>query len=277
MSQSGYGCCHLSGGVCCPVSPTTQACCPSGTTCVLTGAYSATCVPSAGGGANLSALQVCTPGARYPPSATQPSVIVIGDSVSEGYQPPLAAALADAAFVQHSPWSVGGGADDVGNGVNCEEEFLRTAMYEPAKWDLITFNFGLHNVDNSSSAEATYEALLTNFTLRLKQTGSKLLYVSTSPFMPARWFGDNAVEDMNAIAQRIMAAQGIPYADTYSQIVDYCAPDGSGKYTGCDLCDNETALWPNGPPGSFCGYHYVPKGYDLIVSYLAPIISALLG
>ena len=142
MSQSGYGCCHLAGGVCCPVSPTTQGCCPAGSTCVLTGQYSATCVPAAGG-ANLSALQVCTPGARNPPSTTLPSIITIGDSVSEGYQPPLTAALAKIAFVQHSPWSTGGGADDVFNGLNCEEEFLRTAMYEEADWDIITFNFGL--------------------------------------------------------------------------------------------------------------------------------------
>lgn len=138
MSQSGWGCCNLPGASCCPASSTTQGCCPSGTTCVPTGEYSATCVPS-GGGSNISATQVCTPGARYPPSSTLPSVIQIGDSVSEGYQPVVTQMLSKVAFVQHSPWSVGGGADDVGNGLNCEEAFLRTAMYEPAQWDVITF------------------------------------------------------------------------------------------------------------------------------------------
>lgn len=141
MSQSGYGCCNLPGASCCPASSTTQGCCPAGTTCVLTGAYSATCVPSSGG-ANVSAVQVCTPGAHYPPSSTLPSVITIGDSVSEGYQPVVTDALKSFAFVQHSPWSTGGGADDVGNGLNCEEAFLRTAMWEEARWDAITFNFG---------------------------------------------------------------------------------------------------------------------------------------
>lgn len=82
-------------------------------------------------GANTSALQVCTPGAQFPPNASLPSMIIIGDSVSEGYQPVVSANLSSQIFVQHSPWSVGGGADDINNGLNCEEEFLRTAMYEP--------------------------------------------------------------------------------------------------------------------------------------------------
>lgn len=139
MSQSGMGCCHLEGGVCCPKSPTTQMCCPKGTKCHVKG-YGADCVPDAGG-ANETGIMVCTPGAKLPPSSSKlPSVIVIGDSVSEGIEPVLAANLSDVAFVQHSPWSGGGGADDVNNGVNCEEEFLRTALYQPAKWDLISFN-----------------------------------------------------------------------------------------------------------------------------------------
>ena len=43
--------------------------------------------------------------------------------------------------MQHSPFSTGGGADDA-HGVACEENFLRTAMYEEARWDVITYNYG---------------------------------------------------------------------------------------------------------------------------------------
>jgi hypothetical protein len=118
MSLSGWGCCNMPGASCCPASSTTQGCCPAGTTCVLTGEYSATCVPSSSG-PNISALQVCTPGAEFPPSSTLPSMIIIGDSVSEGYEPVVAANLSKAVYVQHSPWSQGGGADDVFNGLNC--------------------------------------------------------------------------------------------------------------------------------------------------------------
>jgi len=90
----------------------------------------------------VSGAHVCPPGAAFPPSASSlPSVITIGDSVSEGYEPFLKSNLSSFAFVQHSPNSDGGGADDVFHGVDCEENFLRTAMYETADWSLITFNF----------------------------------------------------------------------------------------------------------------------------------------
>ena len=135
-SLTGYGCCVEPNAVPCPVGPDNQMCCPSGTTCVPQG-YAATCVPTAGG-ANTSGIHVCPPGAALPPAAGGglPAVIVIGDSVSEGYQPVLAANLSAIAFVQHSPHSDGGGADDVAHGLACQENFLRTAMYAEAKWDL---------------------------------------------------------------------------------------------------------------------------------------------
>ena len=273
MSLSGYGCCKLAGGVCCPVSPTVQSCCPPSTRCVATGGYSAVCEPI-GGGPNVSASQVCTPGARFPPSTSQSSVIIIGDSVSEGYAPPLAAAVSAALFVQHSPWSTGGGADDVGNGVNCEEEFLRTAMWQPASWRGITFNFGLHNLNQAPASERQYEALLTNFTARLLKTDSRLLYISTTPFMPDHYYGNVVVEDLNAAAQRVMSAAGVRYVDLYSHITDRCGVN----YTACDICDNESSIWPAGAPaGAHCGYHYTAAGYAYISAFLAPIFESFFG
>lgn len=136
MSQSGYGCCNLPGAVCCGE----QSCCPAGTTCLNTPPYSSVCVTASN--ATIAATQVCTPGAQNPPSKTLPSMIAIGDSVSIGYTPVVISALAGKIDVQHSPWAGGGGADDVGNGFACQRYFLRTAAYQPAKWDMISFNFG---------------------------------------------------------------------------------------------------------------------------------------
>lgn len=214
----------MPGAVCCPAGPENQSCCPAGYTCAPSG-YGATCVPPAGsGGANVSGTHVCPPGALLPPSSSAlPSVITIGDSVSEGYEPVLAAALAASVFVQHSPHSDGGGADDVAHGLDCEENFLRTATYQEVNWTAITFNFGLHNLDNSSAAEAVYEAALVNFTARLLRTGSRLLYISTTPQMQQQWYGNNAVTDLNAIAKRVTAAAGVPYVDLY------CALGGAGR------------------------------------------------
>ena len=136
----------MPGAVCCPAGPQNQNCCPAGYTCVSQG-YGATCVPPAGA-PNISGTHICTPGAALPPSAGGglPSAVTIGDSVSEGYQPPLSANLSAVAFVQHSPHSQGGGADDVFNGLACEENFLRTAMYAPANWTLVSAAIGGSNV-----------------------------------------------------------------------------------------------------------------------------------
>jgi hypothetical protein len=227
-SLTGYGCCGLPGAVCCAASPTTQGCCPPDHECVTQG-YVTVCVPAGGGGGeNVTGLHVCPPGAEQPPRASFPSVITIGDSVSEGYQPVLAANLSARALVQHSPFSDGGGADDVFHGVACEENFLRTATYQEANWTVVTFNFGLHDLDNSTANYAAYEEALTNFTARLQQQqqqnngGSKLLYVATTPMMELQWYGNNAPTDLNAIAQRVMTAAGVPYADLYSHITAYC-------------------------------------------------------
>jgi hypothetical protein len=188
----------------------TQMCCPAGTDCIAQG-YGATCVPRAAGGQNSSGIHVCPPGAALPPSASSlPSVITIGDSVSEGYQPFLAANLSAAAFVQHSPHSDGGGADDVFHGLDCEENFLRTAMYEAADWSIITYNFGLHDLYNTTANYQAYEAALVNFTARLQKTQSKLLYISTTPQMQQQWFGNNAVTDLNAV--RRLRCAGAPLA-----------------------------------------------------------------
>lgn len=196
-------------------------------------------------------------------------MIAIGDSVSIGYTPQVATLLKASVFVQHSPWSGGGGTDDVANGVNCQEEFLRTSMYEEQAWDLVSFNFGLHDLNNATAAEDMYAAHLTNFTDRLLRTGSKLVYVTTTPYMPDRFFGNTVVEDLNTKAKAIMAARNIPVADLYTRVTDLCG----AIYKNCSICDNEF----NNATGVYCGYHYTPAGWEYLAEYLAPIFAGILG
>ena len=55
----------------------------------------------------------CGPGPSIV-SSTQPNVLIVGDSVSDGYIPYVQKALAAVANVQHGPDNAGGGcADDV--------------------------------------------------------------------------------------------------------------------------------------------------------------------
>lgn len=207
-------------------------------------------------------------------------MIVIGDSVSIGYTPIVAAALNGSIQVQHSPASGGGGADDVGTGVACQPYFLRTAAYNAGpgtplgsmpSWGLISFNFGLHNLNNAPSAEAEYSQLLVNFTeaLQAAQPQAKLVYITTTPYMQYRFFGNMVVEQLNEIARSIMAPRGIPVIDLYAHVIDFCG----NVYANCSICDNEYS----NVTGVTCGYHYTPAGWDYLGQWLAPQYAQLLA
>lgn len=109
-SGNGQGCCPYAHAVCCPNK---QTCCPAGTSCNDTGTYLTQCVPTNGAGQSSPGRSVCKPGAHLPLSTALPNVLIIGDSVSIGYTPPVAARMANVALVQHSPWDVrDGGAEE---------------------------------------------------------------------------------------------------------------------------------------------------------------------
>ena len=78
--------------------------------------------------------------------------IVIGDSVSIGYTGLVAKNLSRLCKVQHAPWDVeDGGAGSTARGVACLDNWLVTHSQQKVKWDVITFNFGLHDLTNSSA------------------------------------------------------------------------------------------------------------------------------
>ena len=200
-----------------------------------------------------------------PPSTTIPSVIIIGDSVSIGYTPHLETMLEGKVQVQHAPSAGGGGADDTPYGLQCIasplEAFIRTARYEPAKYDVVTFNFGLHDMDISgadmSHSLANYTAQLEVIADRLVATKSNLLYVATTPFMPADNAGNPVIHELNARALAVATNRGIPYVDLYSRVTDKCG----ALYTNCSICAK-----------SPCAYHYDAAGYEWIATPLAEAI-----
>ena len=130
----------------------------------------------------------CAPGPALPISATLKNVLIIGDSVSDQYTPSVAQKLASSALVQHSPWVGGGSANDVANGLfNLKYcRWLRTALRpdQAVPWDLVTFNFGLHDLQNVFPASlAVYTATLANVTDLLLASGAKkIMYIATTPF-----------------------------------------------------------------------------------------------
>ena len=142
--------------------------------------------------------------------------------------------------------------------VNCLDVFMRHANGTAAKWDLIFFNSGLHNLDNSTQGLAAYSSQLGQIVAGLKrlQPQATLVWGTTTPFMPDKTAGNFAVEQQNAIAAKIMAANRIPSVDLYARVIARCGE----LYKKCEICDDESRFHP----GVYCGYHYTGEGFEYI-------------
>lgn len=147
-------------------------------------------------------------------AAQLPPVLVIGDSISNGYTPMVTSLLAGKADVKHHA----GNAAHTNNGVAKLDEWLGTE-----KWKVITFNFGLHDLKIMENGQhqvgiAEYEKNLETIAARLLNTDARLLYITTTPvpdgkLSPPRTPGDEIL--FNAAAMRVMKKLKIPVLDLY--------------------------------------------------------------
>jgi lysophospholipase L1-like esterase len=153
-----------------------------------------------------------------------PRVLLIGDSISMGYTLAVRAKLAGKANVHRPPENCG----DTARGVASIEKWLGAG-----KWDVIHFNFGLHDLKYLDAAGqlaapdkgkqvhtlAEYEANLRKIVARLKQTGAKLIWAATTP-VPGGSTGrveDDAIR-YNAVAARVMQEQGVALNDLHAYV-----------------------------------------------------------
>jgi acyl-CoA thioesterase-1 len=142
-----------------------------------------------------------------------PRVLLIGDSISMGYTIPVREALKGKANVHRPPENCG----PTSRGVERLESWLG-----PGPWDVIHFNFGLHDlrIGDGKLQVATdqYEQNLRTIVARLKRTGARLIWCSTTPVPeksnPPRRESD--VIDYNDVARKIMAENGIPIDDLHN-------------------------------------------------------------
>ncbi len=110
-----------------------------------------------------------------------PKVLIMGDSISIGYTPYVVEKLEDVAQVRRHK----GNAGPTIRGVAKIEEWLGKEQ-----WDVIHFNWGLwdmygweyHKEDRSPKA---YGKRLEFLVGRLKKTGAKLIWATTTPACPA--------------------------------------------------------------------------------------------
>jgi len=149
-----------------------------------------------------------------------PRVLIIGDSISIGYQVPLREIMKDKANIHRPPTNCG----PTTRGVENIESWLGDG-----KWDVIHFNFGLHDVrhfDDQGKAvdrghrqvsEADYERNLEQLVARMKKTGAKLVFATTTP-VPAGSTGRVVGDEVryNEIARRVMEKHGVAINDLYA-------------------------------------------------------------
>ena len=154
-----------------------------------------------------------------------PRVLLIGDSISIGYTLPVRNRLKGVANVHRVLENCG----DSARGLERLDSWLGQGH-----WDVIHFNFGLHDLkylnakgQYTSAAEgkqvaplAVYRQHLHDFTLRLKATGAKLIFATTTP-VPAgttgRVQGDEA--QYNQVARQVMQELGVPIDDLCEYVV----------------------------------------------------------
>ncbi len=145
--------------------------------------------------------------------AKLPRVLLIGDSISIGYTAPTRELLRGEADVQRIPTNGG----PTIKGLAELDQWLGQAH-----WDVIHFNWGLHDLKRIEGKHQVpidqYEKNLRRLVARLKKTGAKLIWCSTTPVpegaSPPRSNAD-AVR-YNAVARKIMEEGGIAINDLYS-------------------------------------------------------------
>jgi acyl-CoA thioesterase-1 len=150
----------------------------------------------------------------------QPRVLLIGDSISIGYTPFVSELLKGKAQVQHPK-------------ENCASTVVGLkrldAWLGSEKWDVIHFNWGLHDLKYIKDEKGTitavdsgkqwvpveqYEKNLEELVTRLEKTGAKLIWATTTP-VPEGTTGRvaGAESKYNEAAERIMKAHHIPIDD----------------------------------------------------------------
>ena len=173
---------------------------------------------------------------RITPDPRLPNVLLLGDSISIGYHQAVRTQLAGKANV-FRPVRSNGTAE------NCSDSGFGLANLDrwlaaQPKWDVIHFNWGLHDIKRMKPAgpdgkAATssdpndprlrevdpYVENLARIVARLKQTGARLVFATTTPVVPGTTNPLRSPEDparYNAAAVKLMQAQGVAVDDLFA-------------------------------------------------------------
>ncbi len=169
-----------------------------------------------------------------PPPLEEPfRVLILGDSISIGYTPHVRRMLAGRAVVVRPTNAKGGAANCEGAnfGVQHVDEWL---ALEGGAWDVIHFNFGLHDLkrvqpdtgknsleptDPHQADPARYEEQLRTITDACAATGARLVFATTTPVPAGGVRPHRDPQDpvtYNAVARRVMEEKGVPVNDLFT-------------------------------------------------------------
>ncbi len=207
----------------------------------------------------LSAEQIAAV-ADVPDEPGLPRVLLIGDSISIAYTQQVRAELKGAANVHHPDENCGPtvfGLDRI------------DAWLGSGKWAVIYFNFGLHDLKYLDAQEnyvtpdkgrqvavpEQYGKNLRALVQRLKPTGAKLIFATTTP-VPAGANGrvEGSERAFNEIGRQVMQENGITIDDLHAFVLPRL---------------REIQLPRN--------VHFTPAGSDLLARQVAATIHAVLA
>lgn len=188
-----------------------------------------------------------------------PRILLIGDSISMGYTLDVRQLFKGKANV----YRIHGNGGDMTRFLGNYARYLGAGT----NWDLIHFNWGLHDIVrqdaskayNSSAkprfTEAEYVQHLEQCVAILKSTGAHLVWASTTPVPPdaaGRVTGDEVAR--NALAAALMQREGIEINDLYSLMK-----------TNANL---------HAGPGNV---HFTGGGYQVLAQQITKVIEKKLG
>lgn len=173
----------------------------------------------------------------FTPDEALPNVLILGDSISIGYTLQVRELLKGKANI-YRPVNAQGTRP-----INCSGTLFglqrSSAMLKAHKWDLIHFNWGLHDLkhvkkagthdksnDPKSPRQASpevYQEKLKEIVAALKKTEAKLIFATTTPVVPGTLNPLRTPQDpilYNGIAAQIMEENEIRVNDLHT----YCLP-----------------------------------------------------
>ncbi len=230
------------------------------------------------GASALLALAAWAGAAPLAPELEPPiRVLILGDSISIGYTGMVREGLGERASVVR-PMAASGKRPENCQGTNHGVQRIDAWLkLEGGGWDVIHFNFGLHDLkrvdpatgknsndptDPHQAGPERYERQLRSIVAKLRASGARLVFATTTPVPEGEMRPYRGMEDApryNAIARRVMEEHGIAVNDLHAfalpRLAEIQQPanvhftkEGSAALAAQVVAAIESAAgWPAGP------------------------------